>query len=442
MATLSPSAAAQPAAPPAAPSFARPLGFAAALALVVGNLIGSGIFLLPAALAPFGANALAGWCVSIAGGVCLAWVFARLGATLPLAGGPYAFARAAFGPAAGFAVAWSYWVMIWVGTGAVAVAAVSNLSLVLPALRAREAPVAIALVWAVAAVNVRGVALAGRVQVATMALKLVPLAGVVLVGAWLLLSHGSAAMASGPAVPLRAGSIVAAAAITVWGFIGVESATVPADKVADAARTVPRATMAGVAIAGALYLAVSATIMAFAPAAATAASPAPLAAFLGRWLGGGVGGAVALFAAVSAVGAMNGFLLMAGELPWAMARGGVFPRWFAAESARGTPARALAVSAALVTLVVLANTTRSAAALFAFVASVSVAAGLIAYLASALAAIRLLPAERGTSVVALVAAGFAGWMFWGLGGEADAWGLALLVAGLPIYWLSRANSVP
>ncbi|MGI4731344.1 MAG: amino acid permease [Janthinobacterium lividum] len=416
-------------------SLARPLGFAAALALVVGNLIGSGIFLLPAALAPFGANALAGWCVSIAGGTCLAWVFARLGATLPLAGGPYAFARAAFGPAAGFAVAWSYWVMIWVGTGAVAVAAVSNASLVVPGLRDHPGAAGLVLVWIVTAVNVRGVALAGRVQLVTMALKLVPLVGVVLVGAWLLVR--GVPIVPGPATPLASGPIVAAAAITFWSFLGVESATVPADKVRDPRRTVPRATMAGVGIAGAAYLLVSATIMAFAPAAATAASPAPVAAFLGRWLGGGVGGAVALFACVSAIGAMNGFLLMAGELPWAMARGGVFPRWFAAESARGTPARALVVSAVLVTLVVLANTARSAAGLFAFVASVSVAAGLVAYMASALAAVRLLPTERGTSVVALVAAGFAGWMFWGLGARADAWGLALLVAGAPIYLASR-----
>ena len=349
------------------PVRARPLGFAAALALVVGNLIGSGIFLLPAALAPFGANALAGWCVSIAGGTCLAWVFARLGATLPLAGGPYAFARAAFGPAAGFAVAWSYWVMIWVGTGAVAVAAVSNLSLVVPGLGEHPAAAGLVLVWGVTAVNVRGIALAGRVQLVTMALKLVPLVGVVLVGGWLL-ARG-APIVGGAAVPLAAEPIVAAAAITFWSFLGVESATVPADKVVDAARTVPRATMAGVAIAGALYLLVSAAIMAFVPAAETAASPAPVAAFLGRRLGSGVGGTVALFAAVSAIGAMNGFLLMAGELPWAMARGGVFPRWFAAESSRGTPARALVVSAALVTMVVLANTAKSAAGLFAFVAS-------------------------------------------------------------------------
>ncbi len=426
----------------AIPNRARPLGFAAALALVVGNLIGSGIFLLPAALAPFGANALAGWCVSIAGGTCLAWVFARLGATLPLAGGPYAFARAAFGPAAGFAVAWSYWVMIWVGTGAVAVAAVSNASLVVPALRDHPAAAGLVLVWIVTAVNVRGVGLAGRVQLATMALKLVPLVGVILVGVWLLATQRSVAVVSAPAVPLSIGPIVAAAAITFWSFLGVESATVPADKVADAARTVPRATLAGVAIAGALYLAVSATIMAFAPAAATAASPAPVAAFLGRRLGGGVGGAVALFACVSAIGAMNGFLLMAGELPWAMARGGVFPHWFAAESGRGTPARALIVSATLVTLVVLANTAKSAAGLFAFVASVSVAAGLVAYMASALAAIRLLPGERGTGAVALVAAGFAGWMFWGLGARADCWGLALLVAGLPIYmWVRTVTAV-
>ena len=111
----------------------RALGVWAALALVVGNMIGSGIYLLPATLAPLGTNAMIGWLVTIAGAMCLAFVFARLAAVIPAAGGPYAFARAAFGPATGFAVAWSYWVLVWAGNGAIAVAVVSALSLPFPA---------------------------------------------------------------------------------------------------------------------------------------------------------------------------------------------------------------------------------------------------------------------------------------------------------------------
>ena len=83
------------------------LGFWTCLALVVGNMIGSGVYMLPATLAPLGWNGMIVWFVTIGGALCLAFVFARLGAKLPCAGGPYAFTRAAFGPVTGFAVAWS-----------------------------------------------------------------------------------------------------------------------------------------------------------------------------------------------------------------------------------------------------------------------------------------------------------------------------------------------
>ncbi len=115
--------------------------------------------------------------------MCLAFVFARLGAKLPCAGGPYAFTRAAFGPGAGFAVAWSYWVLIWAGNAAVAVAVVSALSLIVPALGSTPglpAIAALAVIWILIAVNIRGVALAGQVQFVTTLLKLLPLVGVVL----------------------------------------------------------------------------------------------------------------------------------------------------------------------------------------------------------------------------------------------------------------------
>lgn len=94
----------------------KPLGFWPVLALVVGNMVGSGIYLLPATLAPFGTNATLGWMATIAGAMCLAFIFARLAHAMPVAGGPYAFVNAAFGPVAGFATAWSYWTLLWAGT--------------------------------------------------------------------------------------------------------------------------------------------------------------------------------------------------------------------------------------------------------------------------------------------------------------------------------------
>lgn len=414
----------------------RALTFWGLLALVMGNLIGSGIYLLPATLAPLGANATLGWVVTIAGAMTLSFVFARLAAAIPRAGGPYAYADAAFGPVIGFATAWSYWTLVWAGNGAVAVAVVSALSLAFPALAPHAAIAAVVLVWLAVLVNIRGVDLAVRLQMATMVIKLVPLAAVVLLAAWLLLTRG-VAVSQEVAVPLTVTGTAGAAALTFWGFLGVESATVPADRVADARRIVPRATLIGTAAVGVIYLIVSSAITALMPRAAVAASPAPIAAFLGLGFGAGVAQVVALFAAVSALGTLNGFVLLQGEVPRAMAQGGVFPRWFARETAQGTPARAHVVAGLLVTAVTLANFTRGMGDLFAFVASVSLAAGMLAYLASALAAVKLLRDDPVARVVGVIAAVFVGWLSYGLGAEANGWALALLLAGVPVYLAVR-----
>lgn len=421
----------------------RVLGFWPALALVVGNLIGSGIYLLPATLAPLGTNALIGWGVTIVGAMALAFVFARLAAKLPCAGGPYAFADAAFGPVVGFAVAWSYWILIWAGNGAVAIAVVSALSVPFPAL-AGGAPAfgtALVLIWALVAVNIRGVALAGRIQLVTAILKLAPLAAIVVVALWLLLRDGQSAIAANPPVPIGAGAVAGAVALTFWGFLGVESATVPADKVKDAARIVPLVTLLGTALAGAIYVLVAGAIALMMPAGLVAASPAPLAEFLGRSWGAGALLIVAVFAAISALGTLNGFILLQGEMPWAMARGGVFPAWFGTESRWGTPARAHLVSGVLVTLVMALNYTGSTGALFAEIATISLAAGMLAYFVSALAALKLLAGDRAVAVAAIVSAGFVLWMIYGLGLRANLWGLALLTLGLPVFlWVRRGRS--
>ncbi|MBS0481597.1 MAG: amino acid permease, partial [Proteobacteria bacterium] len=418
----------------------RALGFWAVLALCVGNMIGSGIYLLPGTLAPLGWNQLAGWLVTIGGALALSVVFARLSARVPRAGGPYAYADAAFGPLAGFVTAWSYWVMTWVGNGAIAVAVVSNLSLIFPAIGQTQglpALLAIACVWVLTLINIIGVRAAGRVQEVTTVLKLLPLVALILLGFYLAIS--GAPRAPDPAVAITSGHVAAAAALTFWGFLGLESGTVPADKVDNPQRNVPRATLIGVVLTGVIYFGISLTFALFMPVREAAGSPAPVADFLGHYFGSGVASVVALFAAISAFGALNGWILVQGEMPWAMARGGVFPRWFAAESKSGTPLRGHILSSALLTGLTLMNYQKGMASLFETIASISLAAGLLAYLMSALAALKLIPGERGLMCAAIIAAAFTLWAEWGLGLQALGWGALLIVLGLPVFWLVRVS---
>ena len=417
----------------------RGLGFWALLALVVGNMIGSGIYLLPASLAPLGYNQIVGWLVTIGGAMCLAVVFARLGGRSPEAGGPYAFVNEAFGPLAGFVTAWSYWVMSWVGNAAVAVAVVSSLSLLVPRIGTTPglpAILAVGFVWLATIINLMGVRSAGRVQEVTVLLKLLPLILLIVLALGLLL--GGAPQAPNSGVAISAGAVSAAVGLTFWGFLGLESATVPADKVENAARDIPRATLWGVLLTGLVYLGISTAFAVYMPIGQAAASPAPIADFLGSKLGGNVAAVVAVFAAVSAFGTLNGWVLVQAEMPWAMARGGVFPRWFAAESKRGVPLRSHLVSSGLLSIITLMNYQRGLADLFVFIASVSLAAGLLTYLMTSLAALRLIPGDRKLGLIAVIAAGFTVWAQWGLGVEAMIYGALLVAAGLPVYWAVKS----
>jgi APA family basic amino acid/polyamine antiporter len=412
----------------------RKLGYWALLALVVGNMVGSGIYILPAQLAPLGWNQFAGWGITIIGALALARVFAVLAARLPLAGGPYAFATAAFGPLAGFTTAWAYWVMSWVGNAAVAVAIVSALALIFPVLGETQglpAILAVACVWIVTLINIRGVREAGRLQEITVVLKLLPLIGLIGIALWLFITGSP--RAPDPGIPFTTDNIAIAAGLTFWGFLGLEAATVPADKVENPQRNIPRATMIGVALTGLVYIGISAAFALFMPVDEAARSPAPIASFIGRYLGGDVAIAVALFAAISAFGTLNGWVLVQAEMPWAMAKGGVFPAWFGVESKYGTPVRSHLVSSGLLSAITLINFQKGMTDLFAFIASVSLAAGLVAYLMAALAALKLERSSATTIAAALIAVVFFFWAEYGLGVEAMVYAALLIVAGLPVF---------
>lgn len=420
----------------------RVIGLWGCIALVVGNLIGSGIFLLPASLAPFGWNALIGWIVTSIGALSLAHVFARLSAHLPAAGGPYAYTRAAFGHAPAFFVAWAYWNMVWLGNAAVAVGVVSAVALLIPGIGAvpgLPAILTVTLVWLVTGINMLSVSAVARVQVVTVILKLLPLAAVIVIAAALLLAHGGGALvAQHHPMPIGAASVAAAAALTFWGFLGLESATVPAEKITDPRRTIPLATLGGTAITAIIYILVSTAVATMMPAAQVARSPAPIAEFIGAHWGAWAAGTVAIFAAISAFGTLNGFVLVQGEMPWAMAQGGVFPRWLRKTSARGIPVRAHIVSSVLLTVVTLMNYARSMTDLFQFIALVSIAAGLVAYLSCSLAVLRLMPREPLVWITGPLSAIFSLWVVYGCGLTTVAWAGALMLLGLPIYWWVRA----
>lgn len=423
----------------------RRLGFWMACALVVGNMIGSGVFLLPASLSPFGWNAVLAWVVTISGALCLAAVFAKLASVMPAAGGPYAYSRAAFGPAPAFLVAWSYWVALVVGNGAIATAAMSYLSLFFPILtqvQGLHAAVTLALIWALTIMNCRGAIVAGRVQLVTTLLKIIPLIVVIGVAIMVLASKGGGAVMPIAPGELNLGGVTAAATLTLWALLGLESATVPADKVDQPEKTIPRATLAGTAFTGVLYLLVCSAIILMSPRGSLEGSNAPFADFIALHLGANAGAFISIFAIISALGALNGWILLQGELPAAMARDGVFPAYMAKTSSRGVPVRAHIISSAILSGVVLLNYSKSMAEFFNFLALLATTSCLVMYLMTALAALTLqrrgkLAGTAAFSILAVMAMIYSVWTIWGAGAEAVLWGFALLAAGVPVYLVTR-----
>ena len=421
------------------------LGLLMCVALGMGNMIGSGVFLLPRDLAPLGWNAIIGWGVSIAGTLCLAVAFARLAKRLPTGCATYTYAAEAFGSGAGFIVAWSYWISCWTVVATLAVAAISNLSIIAPALGnagAGTAGIAIAFIWLFTLINLMGVRRAGDAQLLTLGLKLIPVVGAVLVALWLFSTGDAPTPTMAGTLPVSLDNIGSAATLTLFALLGFESACVVGDRVRDPERTVPRATIIAAAATGLLYLLSCTTVTLLLPLDTLEASNAAYATFFGTLVSPSAGQAVALFAAIAALGALNGFVLLQGEIPRDLELRGLLPPVFAQDNRFAVPWVTQIVSSALASIVVYANYSRGLAELFKFMVLVTTSTAIIFYIVGSLAALKL---ERSGAIkaspafVTLTIFGFlySCWAFYGAGWDASLWSIGLTAAGLPIYFAMR-----
>ncbi len=426
----------------------RQLGFWMCLALVVGNMIGSGVFLLPASLAPYGLNSIVGWLFTASGGVLLAIVFAQLARVYPQAGGPYLYPRVAFGECCGFVMAWGYWMSVWVGNAAIAIGSVAYLSELVPAIRTTQgapAITAVALIWILTFLNWRGVKQAGIFQLVTTVLKVMPLLAVIVL-AFILIAGQDASLIKVEPQPFTISAVTAAAILTLWPLLGLESATVPAENVIDPERNIPRATLWGTIVTALIYVVACSAVILLIPGSQLKDSNAPFADVMRLFWGDGAATALALFAFISGFGALNGWILIQGEMPRVLAKEKIFPELFAHESRHRTPDYSLFITSALVSIVMLMNYAGSMIKVFTFIILISTSAYLVMYLFCSLAAFRLaLRGDMGVKgrrllwllAVAMLAALYSAWTLWGAGRDAFLWGMGLFALGLPLYFLMK-----
>jgi APA family basic amino acid/polyamine antiporter len=395
-------------------------------------------------LAPFGLNSLIAWGMTACGAVLLAVVFAQLSRAHPQAGGPYAYVHLAFGPFMAFIVAWGYWISIWVGNAAIATGAVSYLTPLMPwidSVPGSSAAVTLFLLWTLTGVNIYGIKASGWVQSVTTVLKILPLLAISAIG---LFSVRPATIAAAAGIPLSLSGTTAAATLTLWALLGLESATIPASKVRDPGRTIPRATLVGTLVSAVICIISCTSVLLLVPPKTLADSNAPFVDLAVAFWGAPAGKFLAGFAAISAFGALNGWILLQGELPNVMAKNGVFPKAFARDSARNTPTFALVFGSGLVTVLILMNYQKSMVSVFTFMILLSTTACLVTYLLCSLALLRLqwagLMGRRRTRSISLAIVGvtatlYSLWAIVGAGRDAVLWGSALLGFGAPLYFL-------
>jgi basic amino acid/polyamine antiporter, APA family len=371
------------------------LGLPQSIALVLGTIIGVGVFNLPSSLASIGPISIVALGLTTVGAIGIALMFASLAVRMPADGGPYAYARAGFGNGVGFFNAWLYWLTTWGGNAAIATGWVLYVERFVNTGHNTIVTIVLTLagIWLAVAINLAGLKRMGQIQLWTSVLKFVPLLLVSVVGLFFLdpgnfTTWNTSGMGIVPAIG-------AAMALCLFSYIGVESASVAAGQVRNPRRNVPLATILGTVAAAVVYLLSLITVFGVVPATELGSTSAPFASAATNIAGGWAGVMVALVVVVSGFGALNGWTMLSAELPRAAARDGLFPAAFERMSGRGVPHVGIVVSAVLATvLVVLSHLGAQGIQVFNNLILMNGIAAAIPYAFSALAQIKWRIADR------------------------------------------------
>ncbi len=331
----------------------KKIGLIACTGVVAGNMMGSGIALLPSTLASVGSISIYSWLICIVGALSLAFVFARLATKNPQEGGPIAYAGEV-SPVFGFQTGVLYYHANWIGNLAIAITGVSYLSVFFPVLN-NPIPAGlatIASVWLFTLVNLLGGSWVSRLCTIGLVLILIPVVGTALFG-W---THFDSALYS-QNWNVSAGSdghaVITAVLICLWSFVGVESAAVSSGMVENPKRTVPLATMLGTGLAGLIYVLSTQMISGMFPASEVAASGAPFALATTALFGSWTAPFVSAFTALACFTSLGSWMMLVGEAGKRAANDGNFPKVFGETDRNGVPKKGLLIASSMMTLLML-----------------------------------------------------------------------------------------
>lgn len=418
------------------------------ISIVVGNMIGTGIFVLPASLADYGTISLLSWVFTSLGALLLALTFTHLNKRFPKTGGPYAYCKHAFGSLVGFIIAIIYWFSNLVSIAGISIASIGYLGYVFSALNANThgydptytLALELAIIWSFTLINICGVHFAGLVQLFLTTIKVTPLIVIVLFGLGHIQLANLSQLTTGNESHFAA--ISSAAALTFWAFIGLEAATVPAENTRGP-KDISRATIWGTLISSFIYIASTFVLMGMIPVANLRTSQFPFAE-AGSMLFGPFGALlIAIFACISGIGALNVCILVQGQIVYAAARDNIFPHWLAKLSKNGVPIRGHLVSTLLVSLLLIITMQPTLLKQFNFIAILAAMLALTTYLSCTFAEIKFEFQAEGTfrhklksksTIVSVLAAAYAIWMISSMNSHVIKVAFIIIACCIPVYY--------
>jgi APA family basic amino acid/polyamine antiporter len=422
----------------------RVIGFWRGWSIAVGCAVGSGIFMMPTMLAPYGLLGFGGWLVAGAGSILVALTMARLVKRIPKTGGPYVYVNEGLGDFSGFIIAWTYWVACVSAIAGISIAFVGYLGFFLPQIASSQIYALLAslmLIWIIVFLNIRSLENSSKFQLISTLLKLVPLMLIILLGAS---NFDTSNLPELNPTNLHPISLIATVTtLVMWSFIGIETATVPADNVINPQETIPKVLIASVITILILYILVSVAIAALVPASELVDSSAPFALAASKILGVTGGAIISIGALISTLGSLNANTLTAGNLSLAAARDGLLPPKFLILTKNGTPIFTYLLTGLFVSILLMLNYTKGMVNAFVFMAMLSTLSTLIAYAFCAIAEFKFAKADakniqrNNALLLSCVTFLYAFFAIWGAGIEMIIYSLILILIGTPIYLLKK-----
>jgi APA family basic amino acid/polyamine antiporter len=429
------------------------LGLTSATGLVIGSIVGTGVFTMPAVLAGAGTMGIAVLAVIALGAMLLAVLFGQLTKRVPNSdGGLYAYSRHEFGDFAGYLVGWCYWVQSWAGNAAIVASWVFYVDALFGWAHNTGMEnwfIAMVGLWVPALINLAGVRQMAWFQNVTVVLKFLPLLFVGVIG-WFFVTSANFGPFNATGGSLYSG-IGIAAGVALFSFIGVEAAAITAKRVRDPRRNVMRASVVGTALSALLYVLVTAVVMGLVSHHTLVGTGSPFVNAFDTMFphNAWAGKFIAAVAVVSGIGALNGWTLIVTETSRAIAQDDLFPRPFAWSDRKGTAWFGILVGTALPSLLMLwSYNTKAGLTVFTYLVDLTVVTVAIPYFMSAIAQLTFLVSRRRTVngwalardlMVAGISVLFSMWVTFASGYQVVYQALVVILVGLILYAFLNAR---